>query len=143
MIAVRQHWMALVRPGAIFMMVLAAALTWIGFNPKFLVVLLHLTSASPAELLTGLHIFYAHKFIFIGVPVVIAAFMTFMAWSYWSISYFKVDSYGLTYEMGPFIKNTIPLRAIQDIRVSRSLLGVFLGWLMPDVRKKRFSWSLR
>lgn len=110
------------------MVILALAIAWVGFHANALVSLLHLSSESPKALLDFLHFFYGHKLLFVAAPLVVAGFMTFMAWSWWSISYFKVDSYGLTYEMGPFIKNTIPLRAIQDIRVSRSLLGIFMGY---------------
>ena len=126
MLSVRQHWMALIRPGAIMMIVLGLGLLWTAANPKVIVGLLHLTRQSPEFNL--IHGYYDHPYIFVIIPFIIALFQILMAWSWWSISYFQVDNYALTYKMGPFISNTIPLRAIQDIRKTRGILGVIFGF---------------
>jgi hypothetical protein len=62
------------------------------------------------------------------VPLAIAAFMFLTSWGLWSMSYFEVDDYGFTYKIGPFAQNTIPLRAIQDIRTSTSPVGLLFGY---------------
>ena len=56
------------------------------------------------------------------------AFMILTTWSLWFISYIEVDDYGLTYRTGPFTQNTIPLRAIQDIRINTSPLALLFGY---------------
>ena len=128
MISVRQHWMALLRPGALFLIIIGLALAWIGFNPKLVLSLLHITKESPEAVLAFLRTFYNNKIPFILAPFGIAAFMILMAWTWWSISYFEVDATYLKYKMGPFIENRIPLRAIQDIRKNTSFLGWIFGY---------------
>jgi Bacterial PH domain len=60
--------------------------------------------------------------------------MILTSFGLWSMSYFEVDDYGFTYKIGPFVQNAIPLRAIQDIRTSRSALGLLFryGTLIVD-----------
>lgn len=72
--------------------------------------------------------FYAHSLFFVAIPFAIATIMTFVAWTWWRISYFQIDEYGITYKMGPFQSNTIPLRNVQDIRSTRGMLGVIFGY---------------
>jgi len=54
--------------------------------------------------------------------------MILTTWGVWSISFFEVDDYAFTYRTGPFGQNTIPLRAIQDIRTNTSPLGLIFGF---------------
>jgi len=125
---VRQHWMAFVRPGPAIMSALSLILVWAAMSPGTVMRLLHVTSDSPEPVLVILQAFYGHGALCAGVPLAIAAFMVLTSWGLWFISYFEVDDYGFTYKIGPFVQNTIPLRAIQDIRMSRSALGVLFGY---------------
>jgi hypothetical protein len=128
MIRKRQHWIILIRPVLVIMTALGVILVWAALSPGTVIRLLHVTSDSPEVVLAILRGFYEHRILCAGVPLAIAAFMFLTSWGLWSMSYFEVDDYGFTYKVGPFAQNTIPLRAIQDIRTSTSALGLLLGY---------------
>lgn len=128
MIRARQHWMVFVRPGPVFMIVVGSILAWAAISPVTALAMLHVTRSSPSFVLWMFREFYENRIICVGVPLAIGGFMILTAWGLWFISYFVVDDYGLTYRTGPFGENTIPLRAIQDIRTSTSPLGLMFGY---------------
>jgi hypothetical protein len=128
MIRRHQHWIILVRPGLVIMTALGVILVWAAMSPGTVVSILHITSDSPEPALAILRGFYEHRILCAGAPLAFASFMFLTSWGLWSLSYFEVDDYGFTYKVGPFAQNTIPLRAIQDIRTSTSALGLLLGY---------------
>jgi Bacterial PH domain len=128
MIRRRRHWIVLVRPGPVIMTALGLILAWAALSPGTVIRLLHVTSDSPEPVLGILQAFYEHGTLCAALPLAIASFMFLISWGLWSMSYFEFDDYGFTYKIGPFAQNTIPLRAIQDIRTNRSALGLLFGY---------------
>jgi uncharacterized membrane protein YdbT with pleckstrin-like domain len=128
MISVRQHWMALIRPQIIFPSLLACVFGWAAANPKFVIVFLHVTQEWPTTVLRALQTFFDYSFFFITLPLIFAVASALWTLGQWQFTSFKVDTYGLTYRLGPFFENTIPLRAIQDIRKTTSPLGLIFGY---------------
>ena len=128
MIRARQHWMIFVRPGPVTMVLSGLILTWAALSPASVSTLLHITRASPAFILEILRTFYENRVLCAGVPLALAALMILTTWGVWSISFFEVDDYAFTYRTGPFVQNTVPLRAIQDIRTNTSVLGLMFGY---------------
>lgn len=123
---VRQHWIVLVRPAALALFGIAVLMVWMLANPVAVVHGLHLSSATPGIGLV--RSFYAHGAVYTALPLIGAMLVTLSAWSWWSISYFELDGYTLSYKLGPFFSNRIPLRSVQDIRVARPLIGICLGY---------------
>lgn len=126
MISVRQHWMALVRPGAIIMIILGFAVLWATNNPKIIVNLLHVTQHS-AEY-GAVREFYMHKWIYAAIPFGIALLIFIYNWLNWSIAFIEVDNDYIKYKLGPFSENRISLYAIQDSKKQMGLLGLIFGY---------------
>ena len=122
----RQHWVVLLKGNALYFVLLAGAMLWLYFNPRFLVNAIHLHQSDPW--FGFVRFFYDRGLGLSLLPIIGAGISFFLTWSWWTLSFFQIDSEFLTYEIVPFMKNQIPIRAIQDIRMERPGLGLFLGY---------------
>jgi hypothetical protein len=126
MIRTRQHWMVLVNGKTLLFVALAFFLFWLYFNPRILVQTIHLSRTDAYY--PYIHFFYDHGPLLAILPLVGAGVSFFLAWSWWSISFFSVDDRFLTYEIKPLMSNSIPVRAIQDIRIVKPWMGMMFGY---------------
>jgi len=128
MIKVRQHWIALVRPNIIVSVLLGLILIWLATSPSMLDAFRHIAAQTPYFFTPIFERIDAYNPLIATAPFFIAGAFALGAWSQWLFTFFQIDEYGLTYQLGPFFQNTIPLRAIQDIRKSTTPFGLLFGY---------------
>lgn len=119
----RLHWAYLVSPSAVLLALIAIVLLWAVHHQATIAA--HLPSLVGPVLRSAVRRF--------GLLAVLACaglsgfiFLGRLGW--WQLSLIEIDDANLIFRLGPFSENRIPLRAIQDIQVTRSLLGLILGY---------------
>lgn len=64
----------------------------------------------------------------IGVGVCLTAAALLVSLLRWSVSFIEISPTAITYRLGPFRSNQVPLRAIQDMRTGQDLIGLMLNY---------------
>jgi hypothetical protein len=120
--------MVLVKGKTVALVLLTIVLFWLYFNPAALVHFINLKRSDPWY--GTIRFFYDvhHGPILALLPFIAAAVSFFLSWSWWSISFFELDDQYLTYAIRPILSNSIPRRAIQDIRAVKPYLGMIFGY---------------
>jgi uncharacterized membrane protein YdbT with pleckstrin-like domain len=118
--------MALVHPTWIIAALLSLAIAVAVSSRTLILRNLHLHSG---QLLYQIYeLLYLHKAVAIGVPGVVALMFFFATWSWWSLTYIELDDAALTYRLGAFSANSIPRRAVQDVRFTKGIGGMLFGY---------------
>lgn len=125
-ISVRQHWLSLLRMSWIVLLLLTIFSVWVAKNPKIIVHFLHLTRHSPAYMPVAFY--YNHWGWFTFGLLLLTAGIFFNIWSWWVISLYEIDNYALHYKVWPLSDNQIPLASIQDVQITRPLLGLIFNF---------------
>jgi len=118
--------MALAHPAWIVAALLSLAIALAVANPALVVGGFHLHPSNP---MFGVYRFlYLNKTLAVAAPAVIAGTSFLGTWSMWSLTYVELDRNALTYRLGPFSANSIPLRAIQDVSFSKGVVGLMFDY---------------